>query len=267
MNNYIEIFDTLLQFAKVDGRANDPFFEKFACSKDNTADYVKFSGTNNYLEAERLMLEGDKESARMITENMTRLKDNGQITRNTTYSAQQGFIPNMGRVMTGHPENMINVRRQICKNTKVVNIFANVRVSCGMKAAEAARRGALVLSYINGLEKNGYRVNLYVGQISKFQDSKNTAGLAVKVKDSGKPLNVTKVAFPLVNPSFFRRICFRWIETTGQTKDFGYGCEQRKEIVLKVLRDSGKMKNFHLLCTSDINTSEDIEKQMKENVI
>lgn len=202
---------------------------------------VAIKDSVQYKNAAEIMLTGDPKSARLIKdcEKTARLKSNGQTARNTIYSAQQGFVPNMGRVMAGHPDNMINIRRQIVRNTKVLNIMYNCAIDYSVDKDKIAYEGARLLSGIRQLEKNGYRVNLYIACIAKFDKSKNSAVFAVKAKDDGKPVNITRLAFPLVNDMFLRKIIIALIECTG-AEGSGHGVPLIKDDAKKMLKNGDR---------------------------
>lgn len=232
-SNVYKIYNSLSQLVKdIDSSKATDFYAR-------RGDIIK--DTVQYKNAVEIMLTGDPESARLIkdSEKTARLKSNGQTARNAIYSAQQGFIPNMGRVMAGHPDNMINIRRQTARNTKVLNIIYNCAIDYSVDKDEIACEGARLLSGIKQLEKNGYRVNLYIACIAKFDKSKNSAVFAAKVKDDGKPVNITRLAFPLVNDMFLRKIIIALIECAG-AEGSGHGLPLIKDNAKKLLKNSDR---------------------------
>ena len=74
------------------------------------------------------------------------------------------------------------------------------------------------------MEKNGYRVNLYAYFCGGGKNK--TLGTAIiKIKDSGKYLDTLRIAYPLVNPSFYRRHIFAYMERLngfGLNDSYGY---------------------------------------------
>jgi hypothetical protein len=240
MNDIVEMYESLNDFARtISSRQPDEWWVK-----QRGENLIKNSV--QYRNSVDVMLTGDPESARLINQEVRkiRVKSNGNETRTKTYNSTLGFVPNMGRVMTGHPENMINLRRQKANNTKVLNIIYNTAIDYTQTKSEIAIQGARIIGEIINLEKNGYRVNLYVSLTAKYRESANNAVLLIKVKDSGKPINITRLAFPLINDSFLRKIIAAWIETNGSTHNGGYGIPRTNKLGADLIRKTGKFAGF-----------------------
>ena len=120
-------------------------------------------------------------------------------------------MPIVPKVLAGDPENMLAIKKQRYNSTKVINIAYNVAVDCTRTTEDLIETAAKVANVIASLEKNGYRVNLYAyscGRDLRF----NYYSLLVKIKDSGKYLDTLRIAYALVNPSFYRRHVFGYME-------------------------------------------------------
>ena len=173
----------------------------------------KFCGTNSLDEANDLFYHGDKENADKVTAAKAKIKAQGKgyETRNSLYNSPCGFMPIVPKVLAGDPQNMLAIRKERYNSTKVLNIAYNVAVSCSITTDDMIKTAAKVANVIASLEKNGYRVNLYA--YSCGRDLKNNYySLLVKIKDSGKYLDTLRIAYPLVNPSFYRRHIFGYME-------------------------------------------------------
>ena len=174
---------------------------------------TEFTGTESFEEAQNLLKCGDKENADKIAATIRKIKAQGKgtETRNKLYNSPCGFMPIVPKVLAGEPQNMMAIKKQRYNSTKVINIAYNVAVSCSITVNELTETAAKVANVIASLEKNGYRVNLYA--YSCGRDLKhNYYSLLVKIKDSGKYLDTLRIAYPLVNPSFFRRHVFGYME-------------------------------------------------------
>lgn len=204
-----ETYDSLLDFREA---LNRP--KLGTMSATNITE--KFTGTASYEEADRLMVEGDDKTAELI-----RFRDSREKDRSCElFNSPAGFMPNIGAYMTGRPDNMINIRERGYKNTKVISVTYIPIVPYFVDKEQLAAAGQKVLNIIASLEAHGYRCNLYVSCLSqprkknkKDIDENTILALFVKIKDAGKHLNPLKVAYPIANPSFFRRHCFAWIDT------------------------------------------------------
>ena len=109
---------------------------------------------------------------------------------------------------------MYNVKQTTYRNTKVLNFVYFIGASCDVDKKELAAAGAKLLNIINTLEAQGYRMNIFAARcivpiINGKEQNKSRLNLAIKIKDSGKHLNITKIAYPIAHPSFFRRHCFK----------------------------------------------------------
>lgn len=176
----------------------------------------EFIGVKDEETANKLFLYGDEKTAHLIQDAKTKREKTAKKT--TVYRSQCGFIPNIGAVMAGHPLTMLNVKQEP-KKTKVLNLAYLVGCSWKYKPAELAQAGEKMLNIVNTLEARGYRVNLYAADVSHptINHKKNDAGkvvtVLVKIKDAGKHLNISKIAYPLANPAFFRYHIFKWYDT------------------------------------------------------
>jgi hypothetical protein len=73
---------------------------------------------------------------------------------------------------------------------------------------------------IKKIEQSGIRVNL------NLMISTGHACVKIRLKSANEKLNLSKLAFPLVHPSMFRRLYFRFVEvypTIPKSYRYGYG--------------------------------------------
>ena len=228
MTNF-EIFESLGDFSRaLNTRPVNDYYKNRGKLYSRSTHDANWYGTPDYHTADELLLNGDKKNAAKIqTALNTRLRLNGggRAPQSTIYNSVQGFVPNMGRLMSGHPENMLNIRRNMRTNSKVVTIMYNDAASCGVRAKDLINAGAKLLAAVKQLERSGYRCNIYIGFCSRIdcQEGVSTRGAFVKVKDAGGMLDVTRLAYTFVNPSFFRRHMFAFIERMPGVQDSGYG--------------------------------------------
>ena len=187
--------------------------KEYDASNTISEDYTEFSGTESFEEAQNLLKCGDKVNADKITATIQKIKAQGKgnETRNKLYNSPCGFMPIVPKVLAGDPQNMLAIKKQRYNSTKVLNIAYNVAVSCSITVNELTETAAKVANVIASLEKNGYRVNLYAYACGMDIKS-NYYSLLVKIKDSGKYLDTLRIAYPLVNPSFYRRHIFGYME-------------------------------------------------------
>ena len=206
--NSVEEFSNWLQVTPQTAKGKE-----FNASNTNDEDYTEFSGTKSFNVAQNLLKCGDKENSDKIAATIRKIKAQGKgnETRNKLYNSPCGFMPIVPKVLAGEPENMLAIRKERYNSTKVLNVAYNVAVDCTRTTEDLIKTAAKVANVIASLEKNGYRVNLYA--YSCGRDLKNNYySLLVKIKDSGKYLDTLRIAYALVNPSFYRRHIFGYME-------------------------------------------------------
>lgn len=173
----------------------------------------KFYYTENFEQANKLLLSGDFETAKKIN-NINNLKDtvNGQgiIKKNVLRYNNVGFLPIVPKVLAGQPQNMLTIKRENTSTSKVLTICYNCSVPYYIKPEDMIETAANVASVIKQLENNGYRVNLYV--CSCAYSGKTFATIITKLKAAGEYLDTLRLAYPFINPSFLRRHIFACLE-------------------------------------------------------
>lgn len=118
-----------------------------------------------------------------------------------------GSRPIISRVLAGNPYNMYNrsTKRSVQLNC---NILIDMSVSSGVSNGTIKEIGKKVLATIERLELEGHSLGIIAGcsgSIESFSDL-----MAVRIKEIGEPLELTKISYPLSNPSFLRRFNFYW---------------------------------------------------------
>ena len=187
---------------------------------------TEFTGTESFEVADNLMKFGDKENAENINATIRKIKAQGKgtETRNKLYNSPCGFMPIVPKVLAGDPQNMLAIKKQRYNSTKIINIAYNVAVDWRIKIESIIETTAKVANVIASLEKNGYRVNLYA-YFCGGGEGKTLGTAIIKIKDSGKYLDTLRIAYPLVNPSFYRRHIFAYMERLkgfGLNDSYGY---------------------------------------------
>ena len=206
--NSVEEFSNWLQVTPQTAKGKE-----FDYSNETSKSNTEFTGTESFDVAQKLLKYGDKVNADKIAATIRKIKAQGKgnETRNKLYNSPCGFMPIVPKVLAGDPQNMLAIRKERYNSTKVLNVAYNVAVDCTRTTEDLIKTAAKVANVIASLEKNGYRVNLYA--YSCGRDLKNNYySLLVKIKDSGKYLDTLRIAYALVNPSFYRRHIFGYME-------------------------------------------------------
>lgn len=189
-----------------------------------------FTGTASFEQADNLRRKGDKKSLAML--NKYKIKFDKYIQYNNGYKIKQrndihGFVPIVPNAIIGLPLSMINQSRE-SKKVKGIDIFYNVSVRCYTRTDDIARKGAIMLSLIDALERKGFRVNLKVGSVAMQENTVH--GVITTLKRYDEPLNIRKLAYYLVNPSCLRRTFFKLKESISELTDTtneGYGTNEK----------------------------------------
>lgn len=183
----------------------------------------RFTGTESYEAANVLLRDGDEKSAAALkTATAARVKTLGEGRRTRRYASVCGGAASVPAALMGLPKSMIRTEKVTYKDSKVLNVCYNGSASYDISADELKDTAAALMGALMGLEKNGYRVNLYVyfgSECSARGGHYDTCNMFVRIKDSAQYLDIKKTAYPLVNPSMLRRHFLRFVETAPGLKN------------------------------------------------
>ena len=186
---------------------------------------ISFTMTESYDEATKLLVNG-------YTDILGKLKDDvkakAKITAKYTadvahpmpHSAIVGYCPCVPNAILGLPNSMISVDRVPMKR-KTLSVIYVTGANCGTKAEYFSEAGAALLSAINIIELSGIQTQLKLAFFPSEEDDEVTFP-TVTVKNYGERYSLQKISFPLAHPSMFRRIGFKWLETTPDITKKGY---------------------------------------------
>lgn len=261
--NSLTVFHTYLENGKV-----QPFFEYSQNSQGENR--VRFTGTHDYHEADKLFLYGDRELAKQIEDAgvvTTRIRLTQQKPKRQVYSSVVGFAPHVPNYIAGRPNSMINARKVDVK-TPIISVVYNCSVSGGTNKKYIISAAANLFSAVMMIEAKGIRVNLYHAVVSRKNDQ--TIAAVIKVKDSGQPIDVFKMCYPMVHPSMLRRHYFRFVEVTeGINSDFvySYGHPVNDRDNVRKAIDRTNLKDYKSLSFEeirDMNSADEVVKFIEE---
>lgn len=185
----------------------------------------KFCGTASFEEAMDLFKNGWSQMAENLQKRLVAKE------KQVVYGAKQktiydvaGFQASVPRYLQGIPTNMIN-KKSVPVKQKVITVSKEISYSWQITTEQIIEESVKALMIVKKLEAQGLKVNLNILFIAKSMlfDGEVFA-IKVKIKNANERLNVSKLAFPLVNPSMLRRLFFRFIEVYPRiTEDFKYG--------------------------------------------
>ena len=218
-----EQFDDLTAFSRAISRpANRVFAGHTQSSVENNDG--EWAGTRTYEEAVHLFNEGWSEKADEIRKNFVKFERaqvrEVQYQKSRPTTAVVGFTPHVPNAIMGLPNSMIYTERTPMK-AKVVRIIYNMCMNAGTSASDIMNAGLTVMKIAYSLERKGFRVRIDVNPMFT-QDGSEIACALVCVKDWRQPIDIKKVAFPVAHTSMFRRLGFRWLETTPDLTNNGF---------------------------------------------
>lgn len=201
-------------------RVDGPASEKISAYR------TEWTGTESFSDADHLFQYGDQKSAaKMAPAALAKSADVPAVDlRARRVRSVAGFSPNVPAVLRGRPKTMYKIIRQNV-NTKIVTFCYDCASDWTIDSEVRAAAALKLVNTILGIEKKGYRVNLYV--CACMSGTSEACGAFIKIKDSGAYMDRKKMAYPLINTSFFRRHMFKFIETADGLKEKvwsrGYG--------------------------------------------
>ena len=177
-------------------------------------------GTESFEEASELFRNGWTIGAQNLTQKLKLAEANKEV-QNTYKSildvcGYQAIVP---LYLNGVPNNMIN-KKIVPVKKKVITINKALSCSCSVSSETMMEESVKAFQIIKKIEATGIRVNL------NLMISTGHVCVKIKLKSASERLNISKLAFPLVHPSMFRRLYFRFIEvypTMPRSFTYGYG--------------------------------------------
>lgn len=171
--------------------------------------------TNSWEDAQERLKHGDKALAEKLTGFMKLTKHpENKLVQKPSYS-MAGYQASVPRYLQGVPDSMI-AKKQVVQKQKVITITKNIGYTAGFSAQDIIDEAITAVKLINTIEARGVRCNLYVSSIAQAFDNV-AVGFRIKVKGSNERTNMSKLAFPLANPSMLRRFSFRYREVAPET--------------------------------------------------
>ena len=186
--------------------------------------------TATYHEAVDLMAngwpEGAEQARQLSARLMASLSETLSTERHAAHWDVSGDEPDIDRVLTGEPENMLEFRPEPVPSAgRVAALIVDGSVSIGVAAASLVRIAVLLGALVDALEANGVRVEVEIRyrseDVAKVGGREIDAELSHVLKRAEQPLDLARVVAGF-HPSAFRRVAFRWIECLGNNSD-GYG--------------------------------------------
>lgn len=224
-NNYnVSEYDSINEY--VDDIHKLPYSKIFINGKKSSVEGMEFfTGTKSYEEAIELLKFGWSDGAKKLNTSLKIANKDVQSkeVKRAVYDVV-GFQASVPRYLQGIPTSMVNTI-PTKRKSKTVTIYKSIAYAALVDKDDILKDSVKFLQIIQEIEKQGIKANVYVIHHG-YAEKEHLVNL-VKVKSASERLNISKLAFPLMHPSFLRRIVFRSIETESRLKNFrwarGYG--------------------------------------------
>lgn len=203
---------------------------------------MEFTGTRSYKDAWNLCRYTMNEGFSDFAEKFDSLQyyidlEERKVNNNSVY----GYLPNVPRFLLNIPTSMHSYQME--KNNPTIHIYMNYGYEA-MTSIDAVRnRGVIVLSLIQYLEKKGFNVNFYGFDLGYTRSHSEGLFVEIPMKKEYEKINLKLLYFPLVHPSFLRRLLFRVTEKMPLTSDEwlnGYGVPATYEESVKFIKNYRK---------------------------
>ena len=181
--------------------------EIFISKESEKYDPYNWSGTNTFKEAWELCKFTYDEKYEEFRDKVNKInyKIQHKIEKKDCYKPV-GSSVNIPRFLFGIPDNMRNKEEVLTKPT--INIFYQIAYEASTSKEQVINRGVLTLALINYLENvKHYRVNFNFFELSKENDE--IIYIDINLENKDEKLKIKKCYFPIVHPSFLRRLIFR----------------------------------------------------------
>lgn len=234
--NIIEEFPSIYHLMNcLNDRKNN---EEMANEHSSESGTKSFTGTDSLEEAIDLLYNGAEDIAKRISIATANVDFSQYLPKRQILTGPVGYIPHVPNAILGLPNSMIYNNATPMKN-KALMITTSICGNCGIEASDMEKAGICILSVVKALELSGHRIKLR----TSFFDAKSGqyyTMATINVKDYSEHLDLKKLSFPMAHPSMFRRIGFKWLETSPDIpKGSGFNCGYGHHASVSELKSAG----------------------------
>jgi len=205
-------------------------------------DYTDWAGTKTFEEAVELVSKGWPEGRKNLMQAMAEAQTSPSMTPALTMDVA-GAYPMAALAAAGEPCSMVNPDPFESSVRPIVRVLVPRNGSSTYSAKDFLNYGAAILSYIEGLENAGFRVEVTVGFSSTYRlGACDEHLMTVLVKRAEDHLEMDRMAFVLTHAAFFRRIAFAVKESTvGIADQLGSGYGRPRPMVPDIDAERGQV--------------------------
>ncbi len=215
-------FDSIKEFCDYiqNTPTNKAFEKKYLQSQEEDSYMTNWSGSESFKEALDMCIHGWTFGAKELNDKFKLAEMNKDTQVQMTYKnilsicGYQAIVP---LYLQGVPNNMVN-KKMVPIKQKVITINKALSCSASVGAETLKQESIKCFQIIKKIEASGIRVNL------NLLISTGHVCVKIRLKSANEKLNISKLAFPLIHPSMFRRLYFRFVEVYPTIpKNFGLG--------------------------------------------
>lgn len=210
MKTLTHTYDSLQAFA--DFAAGGDQNDSSRVSRQTTDIYGKgWFGTETFAEASALVREGWSEpradvlalTGAIVTDAMASV----DAMRMRAHFDFTGSEVDMGRFVTGEPENMVDYRMTAEQSfDRVFTLVVSIGVSAGISPEKIRARGAAIMALVDVLGQCGISTEIYAEHVCEAGSQKISN--MIKVKSSDADTDLDTVMYAVAHPSMVRRMVF-----------------------------------------------------------
>lgn len=201
-----------------------PVIKMFEGKQQSISGSKNFTMTESFEEAMSLLNAGwDAGTVRLNNALKVANKANASEVKKAVFDIV-GFQASVPRYLQGIPTNMVN-KRNVKQKQRIVTLNKSISYSAAVKAETILKESVAFMQIVQEIEKQGIRCNVNV--VFKSNEPDEEIFIKTRIKNASERLNLSKMSFPLLHPSFLRRIMFRTFEVNEKIKSpawvHGYG--------------------------------------------
>lgn len=197
---YSEFLNYVAVTPRIEGNGNS--------SEDKDEDWT---GTKSLEEALKFANEGWDEGIKKIKK-IQNLINKAQAVEQVEVMNVCGAYVDVPTFLSGVPDCFVDY--ETVEATKFIKLWIDMSAGGQVTVEQFLNYSNSVISIIDKLESDGYRVELNSFMAANLDESNTKSLTVIKIKNYSESVNINTIAFAF-HPSFLRRLWLKWQETTN----------------------------------------------------
>lgn len=218
-DRFANVNDLLRELPKLPVQPEHNYFgEGPSCAhpSDDFEGFHEEDGDNGRADLTRYVQQGirDKRVISNINASLRQIRRNAPVLQEMEDVGMQGEYVLIPEFLSGCPECMGRVDDEMVRGS-VIRIFVDLGTPGDVTTSKRIDSGMTIARVITTLERMGYLVELSAGALSFYSnkgsgrpDTTKSGMFSIALKRPGQQLNMKRVLYPVVEPSFYRGIGF-----------------------------------------------------------